>query len=501
LPSEQIELIVSTTYDDVKAGDRTITVSYTLSGNYKDNYLAPVTETLPGKITPKPLLLSSVFFSCVKVYDGNATVNGTIDVAFEGIVGSEPVSVDATASFDNKNVGIRKNITVSFSLAGDAAVTANYSAPENRTVNEVGTITARPLKITSLPTVTTTKMYDGSTMAAVTDNATTDALAGDQLIVTPTANYADKNWGDAKPITINYTLSGADAGNYSALASSEVTGSISRRQLTIQSQHLVTEKGYDGTTTAQLDSVVLSGVAPGDLVGLSPLTAANYDNASLGTGKTITVVYNIVGETENYLKPVDFKTTNGVIKKDILVTSYNSANTSWSPLTTVSMPMMTSLPTGYTIFDRDNAGNFYAGHSDGSIKKFIDDSWSTTNIFSGVLPLPTGSFKFAGIYIVDSDQTAIAVDSSNNAYLNTLPPGNLWGPLYGVINPNSYQLVGSYYDVSSFYLVYQNGSDLYKYDLNYGTTMEPLPGSVTIPDGYSICGFNYTSQLNMYLTR
>jgi len=45
-------------YDEVKAGDRTITITYTLSGNDQDNYLAPVTETRAATITPKTLTVT-----------------------------------------------------------------------------------------------------------------------------------------------------------------------------------------------------------------------------------------------------------------------------------------------------------------------------------------------------------------------------------------------------------------------------------------------------------
>jgi len=139
----------------------------------------------------------------------NVTDHGTLG----GIIGTEAVGVTASALYDNKTVGTGKKITVSYILTGVPAVTANYSAPGSTVINS-GTITARPLHITTLPTVTTTKQYDGSITAAVTDNEATDAIAGDLLSVTPAASYNDASVNATKAITISYALSGDDAGNY-----------------------------------------------------------------------------------------------------------------------------------------------------------------------------------------------------------------------------------------------------------------------------------------------
>ncbi|MDR2964747.1 MAG: Ig-like domain-containing protein [Treponema sp.] len=90
---------------------------------------------------------------------------------------------------------------------------------------------------------------------------------------------------------------------------------VSKKQLTISGTNVATTKKFDGNTTATVNVVgTLIGVMPSDIVNVS--AEANYDSASVGESKQITVVYTIFGtDSENYIKPVDFKTT-GSIKAD-----------------------------------------------------------------------------------------------------------------------------------------------------------------------------------------
>lgn len=54
--SENVVLIIDATYNTKDVGDpKMITIIYTINGDNKENYLAPVTATRSGKITHKPL--------------------------------------------------------------------------------------------------------------------------------------------------------------------------------------------------------------------------------------------------------------------------------------------------------------------------------------------------------------------------------------------------------------------------------------------------------------
>lgn len=83
-------------------------------------------------------------------------------------------------------------------------------------------------------------------------------------------------------------------------------------QLTISAPSLTTSKVYNGNTTAAVTAGTLSGVVAGETVTVT--AAANYNSASVGTGKTITVVYTLGGTNAgNYIKPIDYTTTSGII--------------------------------------------------------------------------------------------------------------------------------------------------------------------------------------------
>lgn len=85
-------------------------------------------------------------------------------------------------------------------------------------------------------------------------------------------------------------------------------------------------KAYDGNTTAQVIAGNLTGVADGDTVTVSAV--AKYDNANVGTGKTITVEYTLAGaHAAKYAAPSKTVVTTGVITK---------ATTPAAPATTFS---------------------------------------------------------------------------------------------------------------------------------------------------------------------
>ena len=267
-----------------------------------------VTAVFPA--TPQvQLTISNPTITTQKVYDGNTTAVATPGT-LSGKVGSDDVSINTTvATYDNKNVGTNKTITVVYTLAG--ADKDKYIKPADYTVS-TGVITAIQL-IISNPTLTTSKEYDRTTSSVVTAGTLSGVVDGG-VTVTAVANYDTLNRGEAKMITVVYTLSGANAGNYIKPVDRIVySGVITQKQLTISTPSLTTTKLYDQNTTASVTPGTLSGIVGTEDVSISS-TTATYDNANVGTGKTITVVYTITGaDSANYLKPVNYTPSTGVI--------------------------------------------------------------------------------------------------------------------------------------------------------------------------------------------
>ncbi|WP_460490207.1 YDG domain-containing protein, partial [Belliella aquatica] len=307
---EDVTVTAVATYDDETVGTgKTITVVYTLSGADAGNYTAPADFVVTdGEITTKSLTIADPTLTKTKTYDGTASADVTAG-SLVGVATGEDVTVTAVATYDDETVGTGKMITVVYTLSGADA--GNYTAPADFVITD-GEITTKSLTIVD-PTLTKTKTYDGTASADVTAGSLVGVATGEDVTVTAVATYDDETVGTGKTITVVYTLSGADAGNYTAPANFVVTdGEITTKSLTIADPTLTKTKTYDGTTSADVTAGALSGVATGEDVTVTAV--ATYDDETVGTGKTITVVYTLSGaDAGNYTAPADFVVTDGEI--------------------------------------------------------------------------------------------------------------------------------------------------------------------------------------------
>ncbi|WP_235190386.1 YDG domain-containing protein [Lysinibacillus sp. BF-4] len=166
------------------------------------------------------LTIAAPTFNATKVYDGANTVATVAAGELTGVAEGDIVTVNATATYDNADVGNGKTITVSYTLSGADA--GKYSAPAP-TLLTTGEITAKALTI-AVPAVAS-KEYDGTTTATVTAGALTGVVGSDTVTVSATGTFADANVGAGKTVAVAYTLAGAQAGNYT-LANDTATADI-----------------------------------------------------------------------------------------------------------------------------------------------------------------------------------------------------------------------------------------------------------------------------------
>lgn len=263
----------SAAYDNknVGTGKTVAFTGFALAGDAAGNYtLASQPADTAADITVKEITINGAAVEASRIYDGTTdakiTNAGAPSVNYDG----ENLKVAAgKAAYDNKNVGKGKAVTFTgFALEGDAA--ANYkltAQPEAVTAD----ITVKEIKIVDA-VVETSKIYDGSTDAKITEKGTFDGLIdGDKVdIVTGKAAYDDKNVGNGKTVTFyEFALSGDDAANYVLAAQpANTTASISAKELTIADLK-VKDKQYDGKNTAAIDGTpTLVGVVDGDVLTL-----------------------------------------------------------------------------------------------------------------------------------------------------------------------------------------------------------------------------------------
>jgi len=251
-----------------------------LSGADAGNYSLEAGSRAVADITPRSISLAGLT-ALDKVYDGTrvAALSGSLT----GILPGDAVSVDgATGQFADKNAGAGKTVTISgAALAGADA--GNYALNGSATVR--ASITPRPISLTGMTALD--KVYDG-TRAATVSGSLTDVLSGDAVSVNgATGQFADKNAGTGKTVSISgAALAGDDAGNYALNGSATVQASITQRQLTLAGLTAL-DKVYDGTRAATV-SGSLANVLPGDAVSVSAATG-QFADKNAGTAKTVSI--------------------------------------------------------------------------------------------------------------------------------------------------------------------------------------------------------------------
>ena len=142
-----------------------ITLSDGSNGGLASNYSISTGQTTTANITAKALTVSGITASN-KTYDGNT--NSTTDVTsavYTGLVSGDNFVVAATGTFDNKNVGTGKTVSLSSSYSGSDV--SNYSVTNQ--ASTTANVTAKTLTVSGI--TSSDKSYDGSTSATlVTSN-------------------------------------------------------------------------------------------------------------------------------------------------------------------------------------------------------------------------------------------------------------------------------------------------------------------------------------------
>ncbi|MCT8100762.1 filamentous hemagglutinin N-terminal domain-containing protein [Acinetobacter sp. C_4_1] len=291
-------------FADTNVGtNKAVTVSgYSLTGTDAGNYTLVQPTGLNANISKANLAVTGLSANN-KIYDATtaATLSGTASVsAFAGDVVA--VTGTGTGSFADKNVGTNKAVTVSgYSLTGADA--GNYTLVQPAGLN--ANISKANLAVTGLSA--NNKIYDATTAATLSGTASVSAFAGDVVAVTGTGtgSFADKNVGTNKAVTVSgYSLTGADAGNYTLIQPTGLTASISKAVINAITGITANNKTYDGTTAATLNtgSAGFTGMVAGDNLTVATSTG-NFIDKNAGTGKTVNITGLSLGGSDagNYV--------------------------------------------------------------------------------------------------------------------------------------------------------------------------------------------------------
>ena len=312
---------------------KTVTLAgATLSGADAGNYSLASVSTTTADITAKSLTGS--FTAPNKVYDGTtaATVNTP---SLTGVISGDTVTLGGTATFDNKNVGTGRTVTLNSPTLGGADA-GNYSLTSVSTVT--ANITAKALTITAS---NQSKTY-GDTFSFTGSEFTTGS---GQLVA-----------GDAVA-SVTLTSAGAvasapvQAGGYPIIPSAATGSGLGNYTISYVNGTLTLGKKAQTITFASPgpkafgDSFIASPTADS---GLSVALVATGGCASQANPDSVPVSYTVTitsGTTNcvltasqpgsgNYLGAADVVRTVNVSKKQLTVTAdddskeYGSANPS-----------------------------------------------------------------------------------------------------------------------------------------------------------------------------
>ncbi len=236
-----------------------------------------------------------------RVYDATSTATTSGTAALSGVINSDVVNLGGspTLNFANKNIGTGKSITVTgYSISGAGAGNYTLTQPSPTANITVATLTTSGVSASN-------KVYDATTAATTTGGSFSGVLGSDAVTLTHNAGtFSQATVGTGIGVTPNITSTGTDGANYTVTQPSGLTANITQKSLTITGL-TANNKAYDATATATLSgTAALSGVIAADVsnVTLGGTPVANFNDATVGTGKLVTVTgYSISGSASaNY---------------------------------------------------------------------------------------------------------------------------------------------------------------------------------------------------------
>jgi len=224
--------------DSKDVGSRNLTHDF-YSG--QTGYDIVVDTSLSGKqveVTPFALSLDGLS-AADKTYDGSkaATLVGTGSInAFEG--DSITLSGTASGSFADKNAEIGKAVSLTgLGLEGTDAANYTLTLPTNLTA----TINQKAITISGISAAD--KIYDAGTSAIVDVSNASGWIAGDDVQVSATGQFFDKNAEANKTVNLTSSYSGDDADNYLITDQGSTIASIDRRSIKVTADNLGKDEG------------------------------------------------------------------------------------------------------------------------------------------------------------------------------------------------------------------------------------------------------------------
>ncbi|RDU99588.1 YDG domain-containing protein [Trinickia dinghuensis] len=269
-----------------------VTAADTLSGTDANDYVITQPTGLTANITPATLTLTGTTSANNKVYDGTTTATLT-GATLSGLIGNDAntVTLNQSGTFASKDVGTGIAVTAADTLSGTNA--GDYviaQQPANLTAN----ITPATLTVTG--TSANNKVYDSTTTATLTGGSLSGLIGPDAATVSliQSGTFASKDVGTGIAVTATDILAGTDASNYVIAQPTGLIANITPAAVTVSGTS-VSNKVYDGTTTATLTGSGLIGLIGNDLLGITLSQSGTFASKNVGTGVAVAATFSLSG--------------------------------------------------------------------------------------------------------------------------------------------------------------------------------------------------------------
>jgi filamentous hemagglutinin family protein len=252
-----------------------------------------------------------------KVYDGSSNASiSTASAVLNGLINGDDVTLNATGNFADKNIGNAKTVALNSIYGGIDLGNYTITSQANTSAN----ISAKALSVSGISAGN--KVYDGGISASVsTAGALLNGLiAGDDLTLNATGNFADKNVANAKTVALNSSYGGADLGNYQITSQASTNADITPAKLIYTASPLTliagqTPANLSGTVTGFVAGENQANATSGSLtwtstanssspagsyaIAGSGLTAANYVLAQADTNASALILKALPAPVQN----------------------------------------------------------------------------------------------------------------------------------------------------------------------------------------------------------
>ncbi|MDR3361087.1 MAG: YDG domain-containing protein, partial [Bifidobacteriaceae bacterium] len=292
-----------------------------------------------------------------KTYDGTTTLEVDGTVTPSGLPAGTDVKLEGvTLTAAAKKVDAAAPVTVEASGLGGADAWLYKLAAKLRLIDASGkdaTVAITPKTVTLTGLSAADKVYDGTTTATLTGRAAlSGVIAGDGVAVgqTPAAQFADKNVGAAKSVTLaTPNLVGADAGNYTLAKPAALTAAITAKPVTLTGL-TAADKVYDGTTTATISGTpafTAGVIVAGDTVTITGAATGAFADSSVGAGKTVAVSGLGLGgaSSGNYLLTAPTLKAS-ITAKPVTITGLSAADKVYDGAVTATVTGTPAFPSG-----------------------------------------------------------------------------------------------------------------------------------------------------------